>query len=139
VEQKYHKAAILLACALLAGCTQALSKRSDSADSTLGLLPAGEALAFQADEDFGKDLSDKQRGALSAAESQALEFGQAGKPIKWGKQNGAVFGSVIVTQPFRVGLSNCRRFTHRLINKSRSLQTNGTACRRGDGSWRLVQ
>ncbi|MEP0944893.1 MAG: hypothetical protein ABJH63_02085 [Rhizobiaceae bacterium] len=135
----FNKAVILLALLLLAGCTQALSKRSDGADRTLALSPAGEALAFQADEDFGKDLTQKQRGALSSAESQALEFGQPGQPVKWGKQNGAVFGSVVVTQPFRVGQSSCRRFSHHLTNKSKDLQTNGTACRRGNGSWRLVQ
>ena len=131
-----NKAGILLTCAVLVGCTSAMSKRSDQ---TLALVPAGEALAFQADDDFGKDLSKKQRGALSAAESQALEIGQPGKSVLWGEKSDAVSGSVVVTQPFRVGQSNCRRFTHRLIMKSESEQADGTACRREGGSWRLVQ
>ena len=137
VVKLFDKLAVLFACALLAACSQSLGKTSNG--STLGLTPAGEALAFQADDDFGQGLSSSQRSALTAAESQALEFGEAGQPITWGKQGGAVFGSVVVTQPFRVGQSSCRRFTHNLTNKSKNRQTYGTACRRGGGSWRLVQ
>ena len=139
VVRIFDKLAVVFACTLLAACSQSLGKASNGNGSTLGLSPAGEALAFQADDDFGKGLSSAQRTALTAAESQALEFGEAGQPITWGKQGGSVFGSVVVTQPFRVGQSNCRRFTHNLTNKSKNHQTYGTACRRGGGSWRLVQ
>lgn len=137
VVRLIDKLALVFACALLAACSQSLGKNSNG--STLGLTPAGEALAFQADDDFGKGLSTAHRTALTAAESQALEFGEAGLPVTWGNQSGAVFGSVVVTQPFRVGQSNCRRFTHKLTNKSKNRQTYGTACQRGGGSWRLVQ
>ena len=139
MHRLFDKLAVVFACALLAACSQSLGKSADGSGSTLGLTPAGEALAFQADDDFGKGLSSAQRKALTAAESQALDFGEAGQPVTWGKQGGAVFGSVVVTQPFRVGLSNCRRFTHSLTNKSQNHQSIGTACQRGGGSWRLVQ
>lgn len=139
VVRLFDKLALVLACTLLAACSQSLGKSNSGDASTLALTPAGEALAFQADDDFGKGLSSAQRSALTAAESQALEFGEAGQPITWGNQSGAVFGSVVVTQPFRVGQSNCRRFTHNLTNKSKNRQIYGTACQRGGGSWRLVQ
>ena len=126
---------ILLGCALLAGCSSNLF--AGSVDST----EPGQtsALAFQSDEEFGRGLSEKQKGALSAAEMQALEFGEPGEPVKWGDEKGPVSGSVEVTQPFRVGQSSCRRFTHLLKRKSESQKANGTACRREGGSWRLVQ
>ena len=125
----------VLVCALLAGCTSGML--AGSVDKT---EPAKtSALAFQSDEGFGRGLSEKQKGALSAAEMQALEFGKPGEPVKWGDEKGPVSGSVIVTQPFRVGQSSCRRFTHLLKRKSESQKANGTACRRGGGSWRLVQ
>ena len=139
VVRLFDKLAVVFACALLAACSQSMGKGTSGDASTLALTPTGEALAFQADGDFGKGLSSAQRSALTAAESQALESGEAGQPITWGNQGGAVFGSVTVTQPFRVGQSNCRRFTHNLTNKSKNRQTYGTACQRGGGSWRLVQ
>ena len=126
---------IVLGCALLAGCTTKLF--AGSVDSTAPGQTS--ALAFQSDEEFGRGLSEKQKGALSAAEMQALEFGNAGEPVKWGDEGGSVSGSVVVTQPFRVGQSSCRRFTHLLKRKSQSQEANGTACRREGGSWRLVQ
>ncbi|NKB51636.1 MAG: hypothetical protein GKR97_05335 [Rhizobiaceae bacterium] len=130
---------LLIVCALLAGCSTAMSSHSvDSGDNSISGKNSN-ALAFQSDEEFGRELSNTERGALSVAELQALEFGEPGKPVKWGKESDDVSGSVMVTQPFRVGQSSCRRFSHFLVKKSKNERINGTACRRQGGSWRLVQ
>lgn len=138
------KTSLLVGCVLLAGCTSAMSNRLNDSDKLADTGIRDNALAFQSDAEFGRDLSKKQRGALSAAELQALEFGKPGQPVEWGDEKGRVTGSVVVTQPFRVGQSSCRRFTHLLTQKSKSQQStsqqaNGTACRREGGAWRLVQ
>ncbi|MEP1206739.1 MAG: hypothetical protein ABJM29_07470 [Rhizobiaceae bacterium] len=133
------KIAAVLACALLAGCTSALSSRSVESIDAANQARGDNALAFQSDDEFGRGLSKTERGALSTAELQALEFGSPGKPVKWGDEDGPVSGLISVTQPFRVGQSSCRRFTHKLFRKSTSQQANGTACRRQGGAWQLVQ
>ncbi len=138
VSSTLNKNVLLIVCALLAGCTAAKSSHTvNSGDNSIS--NNSSALAFQSDEEFGRDLSNTQRGALSTAELQALEFGEPGKPVKWGNESDDVSGSVLVTQPFRVGQSSCRRFSHFLVKKSKNEQINGTACRRQGGSWRLVQ
>ena len=139
VSPVWLKVVVLISAVLMSGCTSALSNRSVDADDASQNTSQESALAFQSDEEFGRGLSEKQRGALSAAELQALEFGEPGRPVKWGDEEGRVSGSVVVTQPFRVGQSSCRRFTHLLTRKSTSQQAKGTACRRQGGSWRLVQ
>jgi len=137
VSSSSLKLGLLIGCVFITGCTSALSSRSVDSRNASG--KHDKALAFQSNEEFGRELSKKERGAVSAAELKALEFGVPGQPVNWGDLDGPVFGSIIVTQPFRVGQSSCRRFTHMLTRKSSRQQANGTACRRKGGSWRLVQ
>jgi surface antigen len=126
---------LMLSCLTLVGCSTARSNRMVDTE----VESTGTALAFLSDKDFGRSLSKSERNKLTAAELKAFEFGQPGKPVKWGGVRERVSGSVIVTQTFRVGQSSCRRFSHNLVRGESSEQTNGTACRRQGGPWKLVQ
>lgn len=128
-----------LVAGLLSGCAAGLSSQRLASDSNVADPATKPALAFQANDQFGSGLSRTERGRLSAAEAQALEFGRPGEPIAWGGDSDGASGTVSVTQPFRVGQSNCRRFSHLLTVKSKSQEWNGTACRRQGENWRLVQ
>ncbi|MGI9365316.1 MAG: hypothetical protein ACR2O8_09050 [Rhizobiaceae bacterium] len=129
----------ILASLLLSACSNTLANNSAADKEALARVSAGDALAFQADKDFAQGLSSREKGELTSAELQAFEFGKPGEPVKWGRSSLSASGSVVVTQPFRVGQSSCRRFSHELKKNAKTRQTNGTACRREGGAWRLVQ
>ena len=114
VLENQLKPILLLSFLMLAGCSSALSGRTAGSQADLATATPGNALAFQSDKDFGKGLSQRERSELTAAELKAFEFGNPGEPVKWGGGRARVSGSVVVTQPFRVGQSSCRRFSHRL-------------------------
>lgn len=69
-----------------------------------------------------------------AAEYNALEFGQSGKPIRWDGGSGRS-GEVVPAQPYRVGTQDCRQYMHNLTVSGQTRTVKGTACRNADGSW----
>ena len=99
----------------------------------------GEALAFQADKNFAKDLSTSERRKLSQAEMQALDFAAADEPILWQGARKSVSGKVTAYQPFRVGNSNCRRFSHVVVSDEKENELSATACKNKENSWQLIQ
>jgi surface antigen len=70
-----------------------------------------------------------------AAEYQALEFGQSGKPVRWSGDWSTRSGEVVPAQPYRVGSQDCRQYTHALTVGGTTRTERGTACRNPDGSW----
>ncbi len=69
-----------------------------------------------------------------AAEYNALEYGQSGKPIRWEGGSGRS-GEVVPAQPYRVGSQDCRQYMHSLVVGGQTRSMRGTACRNADGSW----
>ena len=122
--------------AFLTGCTV-------SAGNLIGSGPKNQepvkALAFQSDSDFGKSLTQVERKMLSRAELRALNYGMAGEEIGWKNKSGESTGSIVASQFFRVGESNCRRFEHRISTLTGPQKVDGTACRSENGSWHLIQ
>ena len=130
---------VVLASLVLSACSNTLASNSAADNEALARISAGDALAFQADKEFGEGLSSREKGELTSAEIQAFEFGKSGEPVVWGRNRSSATGSIVVTQPFRVGQSSCRRFSHEWKKNAEMRQTKGTACRREGGTWRLVQ
>ncbi|MFD0915853.1 hypothetical protein ACFQ14_05485 [Pseudahrensia aquimaris] len=114
-----------------------------NASTKASLAPAAvappSALAFSTSEVLRDKLSNRAKSALSAAEAQALNYGQPGQTIDWKSTRNDASGSVVAYQPFRVGDSNCRRFVHNVNAGADKLETSGTACRHSDAVWTLVQ
>jgi surface antigen len=83
--------------------------------------------------DLGAELPDKAKKRAADAEYRALEAGQTGAPVTW--KLAEVQGSVVPQQPYSVGSTNCRRYTHTITQDGMARSATGTACRR-DGVWR---
>jgi len=126
---------LLFGLSLLTACSLTTSKKLGLSDGQT----ESPALAFQSDQEFGSGLSQHERSKLSAAEQKAFEFGKPGTPVTWMGEGKSVSGSIVVSQPFRVGQSSCLRFSHKLKNDKQNEQTSGTACRRDGGPWKLVK
>ena len=83
--------------------------------------------------DLGTNLPDKARKRAADAEYKALEGGQTGAPVTWKVAD--IQGTVVPQQPYSVGSTNCRRYTHTITQDGAARSATGTACRR-DGVWK---
>lgn len=87
-----------------------------------------------ANDSTAKGLGRSELRLALAAEFNALEYGQSGKPIRWEGGSGHS-GEVVPAQPYRVGSQDCRQYMHSLVVDGQARSIRGTACRNADGSW----
>lgn len=125
----------------LSGCTSVAATKPglDGGVEGPGTSGLSKALSFSANTEFDQGLNERERRQLTEAESKALNFGQGGEQITWQSDRNGISGFITASQPFRVGQSDCRRFSHQMNRAGKALSANGTACRRGGGEWKLVQ
>lgn len=116
----------------VSGCTLLARKSGEQTANDAG------ALILISQTAFADPLSRQGRRKLADAEKQALNFGRAGQPVGWEGRRGRT-GTVTAFQPFRVGKAMCRRFEHTLNLANGPQTAAATACRRGDGPWKLVK
>lgn len=84
------------------------------------------------------ELSERNRSTGLQAEYRALEYTPPGESVIWDDQQSGATGTVIASQPYRVGSQDCRQLEH-TVTRGRSQQSErGTACRNPDGSWTIV-
>ncbi|MEL6948363.1 MAG: hypothetical protein AAFO73_12150, partial [Pseudomonadota bacterium] len=98
----------IIAALVLSGCTSLASTRP-GADTALAPPKVATALAFSANDDFANGLTPAERRQLTDAERQALDFGKSGEAIAWSSKRSGISGSIVASQPFRVGKADCRR------------------------------
>ena len=122
------RATFIAGTAILAGCA---SVASGAVNNLVEPLRSQGILAGQ----LGQGLPQDAVARAAEAEYRALEAGQTGAPTAW-RSSDRIFGSVVPQQPYSVGPSNCRRYSHTISVNGESRQASGTACRQGNGSWR---
>ncbi len=83
---------------------------------------------------IGRRLDYQSRQSALQAEYNALETGRSGAPVRW-QGTGQTYGEVVPQQPYQVGASNCRRYTHTIYIGGQPETATGTACRNADGTW----
>ena len=83
---------------------------------------------------IGRRLDYSSRQHALKAEYNALENGRSGAPVRW-QGTGQTYGEVVPQQPYQVGTSNCRRYTHTIYIGGQPETATGTACRNSDGTW----
>ena len=87
---------------------------------------------------IGADLDARDRQLASAAEYQALEYGQAGQATPWNNPNNQHRGQIVPGKPYQQGSSFCRPYTHTIYVSGQPQTARGTACRGADGTWKTV-
>jgi len=116
---------IAVAALVLSGCSA-----TGNGDTARLAAPLREGILAG---DLGAELTDKAKKRAADAEYRALEAGQTGAPVTW--KLAEVQGSVVPQQPYSVGSTNCRRYTHTITSDGMARSATGTACRR-EGVWR---
>jgi surface antigen len=84
--------------------------------------------------DLGTGLDNPTLAVAANAEYRALETANAGASVNW-RVSDKVFGTVTPQQPYTVGTTNCRRYTHSINVNGTPRAATGTACRGDDGVW----
>ncbi len=119
----------LTAGLLLSGCASL-----ELPSTTLAAVSTGDGTNPVIAE-LGDELSwNAERKAL-AAEQEALETGSTGVPVEW-VHSDDVRGRVVPFQPYSVGTSSCRRYTHTVFISGAANAVTATACRDESGDWK---
>lgn len=84
--------------------------------------------------DLGAGLDQKTLALAANTEYRALEAGRAGAPVNW-RISDRLYGAVTPQQPYTVGTTNCRRYTHSISVDGTPRVAAATACRGEDGIW----
>ena len=99
---------------------------------TLGGAFAGSQL--------GQALDDIDRLKANETQQSALENNKDGVSSSWKNPNTGNSGSITPTSTTRKEKSdeNCRGYEHEIIVDGQKEMVKGTACRKSDGSWRVI-
>ena len=89
---------------------------------------------------LGQALDDVDRLKASQAQQVALENNKDGVSSSWKNPNTGHSGSVTPTSTTRKEGSDedCREYEHEIVIDDRKEIVKGTACRKADGSWRVI-
>jgi surface antigen len=87
---------------------------------------------------LGGQLDRNDRHYAEPAYYSAFEEAPYGRTVSWRNPDSGSYGSVTPTRSHeRVG-SYCREYSQRIVVDGRTETGYGTACRRPDGSWQIV-
>lgn len=99
---------------------------------TLGGALAGSQL--------GKALDDIDKLKANEAQQSALEQNKDGESSTWQNPNTGNSGRVTPTRTARNKSTgeDCREYEHEILISGKKELVTGTACRKSDGSWRVI-
>ena len=89
---------------------------------------------------LGQALDDIDRLKANETQQSALENNKDGVSSTWKNPNTGNSGSIKPTRTTRKQGSseNCREYEHEIIVDDQKEVVKGTACRKSDGSWRVI-
>ena len=110
-----------------------------SGKGQLAATAAGALLGALLGSEVGKSLDRADQAAMSQTTNRTLESAPTGQASSWRNPDSGNSGTVTPTRTYtRESGLPCREF--RMIGNvgSQSQELVGTACRQGDGSWKIV-
>jgi len=89
--------------------------------------------------ELGKSLDAADRQQAGDAQQKALENNRSGQSTAWRNPDTGHSG-VVTPRPAVQTASGefCREYEHEITVEGRSEVATGTACRQGDGTWRVI-
>ena len=113
-----------------------------SGDGKTAATAVGAVIGAMVGGNIGRSLDETSRLRAGASAERALETADVGEAITWENPDnagGPAYGSTTVT---RQGATSdgrtCREFQQTVIIGGREEQSYGTACRDGNGDWKIV-
>ncbi len=106
---------------------------SDDDDRLIAIL-AGAAIGAVIGHEIGDRMDDRDRGCMG----HSLELLEDGRRVDWTGSSRNIAYTLVPYQGFEKDGQVCRRFTLTRLIDGRQARKKGSACRYGDGDWRVV-
>jgi surface antigen len=111
-----------------------IGSRSGGGGTSLGLLLGGIV-----GSNVGRSMDRADAVAMQQTTQRSLDTASPGQAQPWRNPNNGDYGSVTPTRTFTTAQgSYCREYQQTVTVGNETQQAVGTACRQGDGSWRIV-
>ena len=83
-------------------------------------------------------IADRARADRTAR--NALEYSRTGETVRWRNPDSGHSGTFTPTRTYRTASGrNCREYQTSVTVGGRNTDAYGTACRQGDGTWKITQ
>lgn len=102
---------------------------------------AGAVAGFLIGDEIGLLLDKVDRAYVAQTANRALESNRSGQSSSWSNPNSGSSGTFTPTRTthlFPRDGKDCREFRQTITVGGRSETARGTACRRADGTWRII-
>lgn len=106
---------------------------SDDDDRLIAIL-AGAAIGAVIGQEIGDRMDDRDRACMG----HALELLEDGRRVDWTGSSRNIAYSLVPYQRFERDGRVCRHFTLTRLIDGRQVKKKGSACRAGDGDWRMI-
>lgn len=101
----------------------------------LGML-AGAMIGNQ----IGKSMDEQDKQILEMKSKQAMEYATTGSSVEWKNPDTGHHGSITPTKTFQRNRGEyCREFIQTVVIAGQEQKAYGTACRKPDGQWEIIQ
>jgi surface antigen len=90
--------------------------------------------------EVGRSLDRADRARVDRAARNALEYNRTGQTVRWRNPDSGHSGTFTPTRTYQTaGGRNCREYQTTVTVGGRNRDAYGTACRQGDGTWKINQ
>jgi surface antigen len=115
-----------------------LGSQFGSGSGQLIMTGVGTILGAWVGSEIGRSLDNADAAAAHAASQKAFETAPTGSTTTWRNPDSGNYGTITPTNTYQQNGSYCREYTQTIYVQGRAETARGTACRNGDGSWRVV-
>ena len=119
----------------------ALGSRFGQGTGRTGAVIAGAILGGLAGSAIAQNMTREDHVYHQQTQTQALDYAEPYQPVRWQNPNTGHYGEVMPTTPvYRATTQEeCREYKQTIWVEGHNYETaTGTACRRADGTWRIV-
>ncbi len=88
--------------------------------------------------EVGRSLDRADKAHAERASQSALEYTRSGQTVRWRNPDSGHSGTFTPTRTYQAaGGRNCREYQTTVTVGGRNKDAYGTACRQGDGTWKI--
>lgn len=100
----------------------------------------GTLLGAMAGSSIGQSLDSADLGYYNTTSQRALENAPTGQQVAWKNPDSGNYGTVTPTNTYQASNGQyCREYQQTVTVGGQTERAYGTACRKDDGTWRIVQ
>lgn len=126
---------------LIGGATGALiGAQFGKGTGALAATGIGALAGAMIGNQVGKSMDDQDRKLAELSAHKALENSPSGRGVEWHNPDNGHHGYVVPTKTYKNNKGDyCREFTQQINVGGTPTKGYGTACRRPDGQWEIIQ